>query len=78
MQSVQRKGGVARLDQNRRALALGRFAALEPERVEGMRRSRRPPERLRKTLEDIVEYRQQRVAGIPDDLRLASLFGRRD
>lgn len=48
----------SRLEQNRRALALGRYAVLEPERVEGMRRSRRPPERLRETLEEIVEYRK--------------------
>ncbi len=48
----------SRLEQNRQALALGRYAALEPERVETMRRSRRPPEQRRTTLEDIVEYRE--------------------
>lgn len=48
----------SRLETNRRALALGRYAALEPERVEAMRHSRRPPRRQRTTLEDIVEYRE--------------------
>ena len=47
-----------RLEQNRRALALGRLAALEPERVEAMRLSRKPPQRQCTTLEEIVEYRR--------------------
>ncbi len=56
----------SRLEQNRLALALGRFAALEPERVEAMRRLRKPPQELRTTLEDIVEYRKDFLTDYQD------------
>lgn len=56
----------SRLEQNRRALALGRFAALEPERVEAMRQSLKPSQRIRTTLEDIVEYRKDFLADYQD------------
>lgn len=48
----------SRLEQNRRALRLGRLAAVQPTRVQAMLTSRRPSAPGATALEDIVEYRK--------------------